>query len=223
MNYNKTIRDYVATLPTDTPIFTEHIVKIVSARVDVDASKIKNTVNSNLQKLVVEDTLGYMQKGVYYKPEITPFGKTKPPFERLVTETCIRHDNKRIGYIGGEVLLHDLGLTSSVPKTKVIVTNKHNIKLPNVKHITLKKPAVDITEENVKYLQLIDAMAMLGTEYIDAVQPRSVIKCWFKKFDLDEITTIKIAKSYYPKRVLFEVLDTILDEGLTSTQQLNTF
>lgn len=212
MNYSEYMSNIVATFPIGTLIYTENIVKTISAEIGVEAEEIKSIVNLNLKRLADDNAIERIQKGVYYKPKMTAFGKTKPPFELLINETCIVQDNKKIGYVGGETLLHDLGLTSLIPKNRVIVTNKYRAKLPQEAHTILKKSVIKITDENVRYLQLIDAIAMLDTEYIDAENPEKIIKNWIDKFELDKITMIKLAKRHFPKRVLFTVLETILED-----------
>ncbi len=95
----------------------------------------------------------------------------------------------------------------------MIVTNKYRAKLPQEAHTVLKKSVIKITDENVRYLQLIDAIAMINTEYIYAEYPEKIIRNWIDKLELDKITMIKLAKRHFPKRVLFNVLETILEDN----------
>ena len=212
MNYSDYISGIIETIPTGVPIYTDTIVKTASEVIGVKIDEIKSNVNLNLKRLADNCVIERIQKGVYYKPKMTAFGKSKPPMELVIAEACIKRDADTIGYIGAETLLHSLGLTTLVPKNKVIVTNKHRVKVPKEYHIVLKKPVTEVTDENIRYLQLIDAIAMLGTEYIDSENPAEIIIQTINKFELDKLTMIKIAKKYYPQRVFLAVLETILDE-----------
>lgn len=213
VNYSEYTRNAIESFPINVPIFSETVAKTVSYEVGVPTEDIKRVVNLNLKRLTDSNVIERIQKGVYYKPKITAFGKTKPPIELVIAETCMKKDDNKIGYIGGKTLLHDLGLTTLMPKNKVIVTNKYRTKLPQDAQIILKKSVIKITDENARYLQLIDAIAMLDTEYIDAQYPEKIIRHWVHKFELDKLTMIKLAKRHYPQRVLFAVLETILEDN----------
>lgn len=212
VNYSEYMGSVIDGFPFGTPIFTDAIVRMITNEVDVSIEEIKNIVNLNLKRLADNHTIERIKKGVYYKPKMTVFGKTKPPIDLVITETCIQQDEKLIGYIGGETLLHQMGLTTLLAKDKTIVTNKHRVKVPMGTHIVLKKPVVPICEGNAWYLQTIDAIAMLDAMYIDAENPREIIRNRVAKLGLDELALIKMAKQYYSQKVLLTVLDVILED-----------
>lgn len=218
MNYRKYMSGVIETFPIGIPIFTESVVKMVSDDIGEPIKKIKSMVNLNLKRLADNCIIERIQKGVYYKPEMTAFGKIKPPMELVIMETCLKQGGKRIGYIGAEMLLHNLGLTTLVPKNKVIVTNKYRMKVPKENHLILKKPVTKVTEENVKYLQLIDAISMLDMGYIDAENPCKIMRQTIDELQLDKLMMIEIAKKYYPHRVLMAVLDIILEDDYEVTR-----
>lgn len=217
MNYSKYMSSIIEAFPIGIPIFTDSVVKMVSDDIEEPIKKIKNMVNLNLKRLADNCVIERIQKGVYYKPKMTAFGKIKPPMELVIMETCLKQEEKRIGYIGAEMLLHNLGLTTLVPKNKVIVTNKYRMKVPKENHLILKKPVTKITEENIQYLQLIDAISMLDTGYIDVENPYKIIRHTIDKLQLDKLIMITIAKKYYPHRVLMAVLDIILEDDYEIT------
>ena len=165
-----------------------------------------------MKRLADNSVIKRIQKGVYYKPKMTAFGESKPPIELIIAETCMKNGNETIGYIGAETSLHNLGLITHVPKNKIIVTNKYRVKVSKENHIVLKKPVTKITTQNSRYLQLIDAIVMLNTEYIDADNPTDIILQAIDKFELDRLTMIKIARKHYPQKALFAVLEIILEE-----------
>lgn len=217
MNYSEYMNNMIDTLPTGIPIFTDMVVKKASSDMGIPIDQIKSIVNLNLKRLADNLVIERIQKGVYYKPKMTPFGKTKPPLELAITEMCTKQGEQTIGYIGAETLLHNLGLSTLAPKNKVIVTNKYRMKVPKEKHIILKKPVTEVTDENVRYLQIIDAISMLHTEYIDIENPCQSIRQTVDRLELDKLTIIKIAKKYYSQRVMLAVLETILEDNYEIT------
>ncbi|MFI3214925.1 MAG: DUF6088 family protein [Eubacteriales bacterium] len=217
INYSEYMTNMIETFPIGAPIFTETVVRAASNEIGAPIDEIKSVVNLNLKRLADNKVIERIQKGVYYKPKITAFGKTKPPIDLVIMETCMKQDNQQIGYIGAETLLHNLGLATLAPKNKVIVTNKHRVKVPKGNHIILKKPVTEITDKNTRYLQIIDAIAMLDTEYIDAENPAKIIAQTIERFALDKLTIIKIAKKHYSQRVVLAVLETVLEDDYEIT------
>ncbi len=218
INYSENMSNVIDAFPVGVPIFTDTVAKRVAIDAGVSMKSIKKNVNLNLKRLADNHVIERIQKGVYYKAKITAFGKSRPPIDLVISETCMKHGGKKIGYIGGETLLHDLGLTSLTPKNKVIVTNKCRVKVPKESHIILKKPVTEITDENVKYLQLIDAIAMLETEYIDAKNSGEIIRCALDTLKLDKLVMMKIAKKYYSRKILLLVLDILLEDDYEITR-----
>lgn len=219
INYSEYMSDVIEAFSTGTPIFTEAVARAASDEIGVPIDEIKSIVNLNLKRLADNDVIERIQKGVYYKPQITVFGKAKPPIDLVIMEICMKQAGQQIGYLGGETLLHSLGLTTLAPKNKVIVTNRYRVKVPKGSHIVLKKPVTEIIDKNVRYLQLIDAIAMLDTEYIDAKNPAEIIRQIIGRLALDKLTMIRIAKKYYPQRVLLAVLETILEDDYEITHR----
>ncbi len=135
INYSKHITKIINEYPDNTPIFTEYIARIIENENSVESGKLKELINLNLKRLADNHIIERIQKGVYYKPKMTVFGMTKPPQELFIKQICISNKGKKIGYIGDEALLHDLGLTSLLPKNKVIVTNNYRAKICGDSHI----------------------------------------------------------------------------------------
>lgn len=212
INYSEYMSNMIENIDTGMPIFTDTVIKTVAKNIGLPTKDVKHVVNLNLKRLADDSVIERIQKGVYYKPKVTVFGKTKPPIDLVINETCIKSDNQTIGYIGEQTLLHNLGLTTLMPKSKVIVTNKYRTKIAKENQITLKKPTVKITNENVRYLQMIDTIAMLETEYIDADNPNKIIRQAIENFTLDKFEMIKIARVSYPKKVFNAVVDVLVEE-----------
>ncbi len=53
---------------------------------------------------------------------------------------------------------------------------------------------------------------MLNTKYIDAENPKRIIRGVIEKFNLDKIILLKITKKYYSKKVMQDVLEIVLED-----------
>ena len=212
LNYSEYLGNLVTQMPVGIPIFTERVAKTLATEVGVPIAEVKSIVNLNLKRLADNQVIERVQKGVYYKAKMTVFGKTPPPIELVVRELCTKEDDEIIGYVGAESLLHHLGLSTLMPKQNVIVTNKHRTKIDAASQTVLKKPVTTITTTNVRYLQMIDAITMLDTAFVDAPNPKALVEETIQKQNMDKITLLKIAKKHYPQKALLQVLDVVLED-----------
>lgn len=103
-------------------------------------------------------------------------------------------------------------------KQNVIVTNRHRTKIDATSQTVLKKPVTTITTTNVRYLQMIDAITMLDTAFVDAPNPKALVEETIQKQNMDKITLLKIAKKHYPQKALLQVLDVVLEDTNEFTQ-----
>ena len=82
---------------------------------------------------------------------------------RVVSRKYIRNGSETFGYFSGAYLANQLRLTTQMPATIEIVTNKESTKGRTVtiggQSIRLKSPSVMITEKNVLLLQFLDAVS----------------------------------------------------------------
>ncbi len=212
LNYSEHLGKLIEQVPVGVPIFTDKVAKTMAQELGVPVIEVKDIVNLNLKRLADKRVIERVQKGVYYKSKMTVFGKTPPPMELVVHELCTREDDQRIGYVGAESYLHQLGLCTLMPKQKVIVTNKHRTKVAAMTQTVLKKPATTITTENYRYLQMIDVITTLETSYVDALNPKAIIEDAIQSYHMDKITLLKIAKKHYPQKALLQVLDIVLED-----------
>ncbi len=212
INYNTYIGDIIKNIPFGMPFFTDDILQELSVETKLPKDEIKSVVNLNLKRYADKNIIERIQKGIYYKPKMTAFGKIKPPIDLATTKLCTEHGNEIIGYIGGELLLNQLGLSTLMPKNKVIVTNKYRAKVIENTHIILVKPVTEVKRTNYRYLQIIDVISMLENAFIDAVKPNDIILNFIRKYSLNELELLKYAKKYYSSKVLLATLNILLEK-----------
>jgi len=108
--------------------------------------------------MVSEGLIMRLSPGRYYKPKNSLFGTLKPSEEEVVKDLLFK-DDVRIGYLTGYSVFNGLGLTTQVPNVIQIGVNKRKKNTRrgfyDIKFVTQPNT---ITEENYRYLQILDAI-----------------------------------------------------------------
>lgn len=206
--YKQFIAEYIFSLPFNIPIYTEDIAIILAAHFNIEVSQAKTLVNVNLPRIAENYDLVRYQKGIYYKAQNTPFGKTKLN-PALITRDRYTHKNGVItGYETGASFLNQIGLTTQIPKYKKYATNafhqfgsKENKKLM----IIIEKPQTHITEDNYLYLQILDAIANKDKVTFDVPQPEKHFLDYINSRKLDFLKLVGIAGKYYNKKTQLRI------------------
>ncbi|QUG75229.1 hypothetical protein GKQ23_09625 [Erwinia sp. E602] len=153
-----------------------------------------------VSRLVKNGDIKRFAKGQFYRPKKGIFGEMQlSDTEKL--NTFIYQDGKRRGYVTGTGLYNRLGLTTQVPRTITIASNKSpqrkNLGTIEVKLVKAKAP---VSESNREYLEILDVLSDI--KKIPDSNPSSVMKVMagklkdIDKSDLDEI--INLAGFYSP-------------------------
>lgn len=111
-----------------------------------------------LNRLVQSGKLAKLSKGKYYKPEQSQFGQI-PASEYQIVKDLLEQDGRVVGYITGYRAYNELGLTTQVPNTIQIATNK--FKNPKERGLYKIKFVVQnntINKETIPLLRILDAI-----------------------------------------------------------------
>lgn len=117
----------------------------------------------HLKKLTDDGIICRFEPGVYYFPKIGIFGdKMQLSADTVAFHKYIIRKGKRIGYYSGYTLANRMGLSTQVPFTEEITSNYapaqvRELTIKNRKYI-VRRPTVEVTEENVKVLQFLDCL-----------------------------------------------------------------
>lgn len=179
------------------------------------------SVRQQLKKLTEDGRLKRFDAGVYYLPKKSMFrsGST------LVVEDVIRRKyltegNARCGYVGGMLFANQLGLTTQVPMVYEVYTNKattdyRETRLADMR-VILRRPYVEVDENNASALQFLDLMKELpeiseleGVELTD----RLVGYMKSKKIGFD---TLRQYLPYYPERIYKNMYEVGLLHGVST-------
>ena len=122
------------------------------------SSELWENIRVKLGRMVKKGSLKKVGKGRFYRPQNSMFGETHPNQEEIVKDLLVK-DGKLIGYLTGYYRWNQMGLTSQISGMIQIATNnpKRNINrgIYSIKFIRQKN---EITEDNTKYLILLDAI-----------------------------------------------------------------
>lgn len=177
-------------------------------------------------RLVENGDIKRFSKGQFYRPKQGLFGEMKlSDTEKL--KIFLYQDGERKGYVTGISLYNRLGLTTQIPKTITIASDKSpQRKDLGTVEVKLVKAKTTVTESNREYLEILDVLSDI--KKIPDSSPSTVIKVIadklkrFKKDDLYEL--IYLARFYSPvTRALLGLLTEKVNKDLAANikKQLN--
>ena len=150
MLYDSLLRDYGA----NKPIFVSQVAY---------GSMTKNNIRQKIMNYTARGKLKKYDTGIYYIPAKSIFKSGSQLSQSDVIERkYLVLQNKRCGYMTGINFANAIGITSQVPASSELVTNKASKDYRETyiasEKIILRKPRVEINEKNCKVLQLLDLL-----------------------------------------------------------------
>ncbi len=208
IGYAQYIMDNILNVPFSVPIYTKDIALGLAKQFDIELDKAKTLVNANLKRLADNNVLEHYQKGIYYKAQETPFGKTKLNPAYITRDMYLIKNGDIIGYETGPSLYNKMGLTTQLPKYRTYATNvfKHNGSRVDEKlGVILRRPPTEVTDINYRYLQLLDAIENKEKLPADALDPDQLILEYIHRYELDFLKLAGYASRYYRREVLLRL------------------
>ena len=117
----------------------------------------------HLKKLTDDGILCRFEAGIYYFPKTDIFGeKMVLTADTVAIHKYVRRRGRRVGYYSGYTLANRMGLSTQVPLIEEITSNfapasVRELTIKNRKYI-LRRPVVEVTDENVAVLQFLDCL-----------------------------------------------------------------
>lgn len=131
----------------------------------------KSWIMKQLQILCEESKLCKYEKGVYYIPTETVFGKSILNPRKVIERKYINTHNGIVGYYSGIMFQNQLKITTQMPNTIEIYTNNEKSKIREViignQRIILRKARTEINSKNVFVLSFLELMNNINSEYLD--------------------------------------------------------
>ena len=178
--------------------FNKHIVLTTE-----DIQKSNNNcldraiMNTELKRMCDKGEIYRIGRGVYTRCRNTKWGKILPAENDIIQEFYYTAG----GYLSDVSYLNRIGITTQVPAVKYITANKFRHKLYVLNNTVIKKPKIEITQENCAYLQLLDGIETFLFNSIEYENPTLpfINEIFTQKLDILKLTVL--AKRYYSKKV----------------------
>lgn len=156
-------------------------------------------------------------QGIYYFPKQTPFGESTLSSERVYTRKYISDGSNIYGFYTGTKLFNNLALSTQMPNTIEIITNKEKSRLREVaignQKVKLRSSRVEINKDNVDILQFLELMNLLDISEIKADKSKlQIVKNFAIQKNIKKGRLLKYINQY-PAKVAKNLLESgVLDE-----------
>ncbi len=157
--------------------------------------------------------LRFYQKGIYYRTVKTAFGEMGIDKEQLIANKYLLPD---MGYDSGPAVLHRMGLTTQMPRERLLATNmaKDCMRTDKKLGVMVRPPKVEVTAGNKAYLQTLDVLDMMKQTPVDEQHPYLVIARHIEKHKLRYDVLLSLAGHYYNRRTVLELAHTASAGGI---------
>jgi hypothetical protein len=170
------------------------------------------TVFNWLDKALEEETIKKYRRGVYYIPEVDDcFGLGEIPLSptKIIYRKYVGDGDIVYGYISGLNLENEVGVSSQVPGTLEVTTNKESKRVREIepfggwRKITLRKPRVKVTKSNVNELRFLDLISRVPLSALDEGEQQSMKKL-AKSINRDRVFD---CLHYYPAKTAKQLIE----------------
>lgn len=145
------------------PIFIEEIRIMFS-----NYSKIR--IAQLIQDAVDKGKLARFENGVYYIPTKTIFGNSTLSATKVIEKKYIKNDTEVYGFYCGISFMNNIGITTQVPNTYEIMTNKESTRVRKVKvdnqEVILRESRVEVNEDNYITLQFLEFITSASIDFL---------------------------------------------------------
>lgn len=147
------------------------------------------------------------QKGIYYRTAATAFGGMEINKEQLIADKYLLPD---IGYETGPAILHRMGLTTQMPRERLLATNiaKNCMRADKKLGVVIRPPKVKVTAGNKAYLQTLDVLDMMERTPVDEEQPYFVVAKHIREHKLQYDVLLALADHYYNQNTVLQLAHT---------------
>lgn len=189
---------------------------------ELDTTSSKYSTFKVLERMVKKGELKRAEKGLYYIPKKSIFGELPLTIKDFIQKYLYLGD-KRIGYITGVNLFNRYGLTTQLSNSIEIATNtrKNPREFDGIKIKFIQNKAL-ITEENIKYLEILDILKNLKNIPDSNIEESYMLmKSKILSLAYEEILTLlELAEKYYTVVVLALLGSMIEEENILKVEEL---
>lgn len=189
---------------------------------ELDTTSSKYSTFKVLERMVKKGELKRAEKGLYYIPKKSIFGELPLTIKDFIQKYLYLGD-KRIGYITGINLFNRYGLTTQLSNSIEIATNtrKNPREFDGIKIKFIQNKAL-ITEENIKYLEILDILKNLKNIPDSNIEESYMLmKSKILSLAYEEILTLlELAEKYYTVVVLALLGSMIEEKNILKVEKL---
>lgn len=159
-----------------------------------------------MSKLVEKGQLRRFDKGIYYIPDTSIFSTgALLSSDKVIERRYLSYKGQRYGYISGQNFANQFGLTTQVPMSCTVTSNKATTKERRIKlgqqEIILRQPRCTITKHNFLVLQILDLLVDVDRySEIEQVEARQRFKDYFVRVSMS-FSSMEQYLSYYPVKI----------------------
>lgn len=160
-----------------------------------------STVRKQLSRLIAQNKIAKYSHGIYYIPKDSMLGKSVLFFDDVITSKYVANKNEIYGFYSGLSFLNRLGISTQIPFTYEIVTNKETSRKRmvtiNNRNVILRKAYTTINKDNYLEMQFLDFINRSSLELINEYY--TLLKSYIKdnKLNKDIINELLI---YFPTK-----------------------
>ena len=211
MNCSTLVLNYINSCEKNEPIFIEDIKEyIMQFYNEKEKENVFNNVKAILNRLTKENIIKTAYKGIYYIPIENIFGEIPLATRKIVKYKYLVDKLGNVnGYVTGATLFNQVGLTTQVPNVIDIATNEcknYNKYTNNYLNTIIRKPKIEVTTENYKYLQLFDLIENKDNINIEVEDEDEIIYKFIQENELDFEKIIKYARETNCKKAIEKIL-----------------
>lgn len=134
---------------------------IIASDIEIGLSEVNR--RKQFKMLTDNGKLKRFENGIYYIPKKSKLGgDVRIPPEVIVEKKYVSRNNQILGYYSGYTFANQIGVSTQVPFIQEIVTNEMGNPIKRLDYdgraFVLRKSRAQITQENVKVLQLLDLL-----------------------------------------------------------------
>lgn len=154
-------------------------------------------IYKQLNQLCEEGKLVRYEKGVYYIPTQTPFGKSLLNPRKVIERKYISQGGETVGYYSGITFQNQLRLTTQMPNVIEVYTNNETTRSRDVyvgkQKVRLRRARTRITAANADALSFLELMNDLTSDLLNDEK-----KAIIARFISDRKITRKDISTYAP-------------------------
>lgn len=177
------------------PIFIDEIRLMFN-----NYSKIR--IAQLIQESIDSGKLARFENGIYYIPTKTILGNSILSTIKVIEKKYIKNDEEVYGFYSGITFMNNIGLSSQVPNTYEIMTNKESTRVRKVKvenqEVILRKSRVKINKDNYITLQFLEFITSTSIEFL-LNNKEKIRKYFFNNVDKNQV--IKYMTEYPSKTI----------------------